>query len=145
MNSWSKRYLTPLGKITIIKTLLISQFNHLFISLPNPSTEFISNLNSLLYKFLWNDKPDKIRRDIVIKGYGDGGLKRIDINSFIISLKLSWIRRLIQSKSKCNKIIEKEINKQYLFNCGSDYINKCIPKLKKKFGKMFLDHTSLYR
>ena len=33
---WNRRYLTPLGKITVIKTLLLPKLNHLFISIPNP-------------------------------------------------------------------------------------------------------------
>ena len=32
LNSWRFRYLTPFGKITILKTLILSQFNHLFTS-----------------------------------------------------------------------------------------------------------------
>jgi hypothetical protein len=38
------RILTPIGRITVAKTLIIPKLNHLFISLPNPSQETISNL-----------------------------------------------------------------------------------------------------
>ena len=30
-NSWSKQVLTPLGKLAVIKTLIIPELNHLFI------------------------------------------------------------------------------------------------------------------
>lgn len=33
---WKRRILIPIEKITAIKTLLISQLNHLFTMLPNP-------------------------------------------------------------------------------------------------------------
>ena len=33
---WKCRYITPLGKITVIKSLLLPILNHLFISIPNP-------------------------------------------------------------------------------------------------------------
>ena len=33
---WNRRNLTPLGKITVIKSLLLSKLVHLFTSLPNP-------------------------------------------------------------------------------------------------------------
>ena len=36
ISRWNKRYLTPLGKIAIIKTFLLSKLNHLFLVLPNP-------------------------------------------------------------------------------------------------------------
>ncbi|MCU7951650.1 MAG: reverse transcriptase family protein, partial [gamma proteobacterium symbiont of Bathyaustriella thionipta] len=32
---WEKRSLSPIGKITVIKTLMLPVFNHLFMSLPN--------------------------------------------------------------------------------------------------------------
>ena len=60
--SWSKRSLTPFVKITVIKTLAIPKLIYLFMNLPNPRDKFLSDLNSLLYKFLWNGKSDTIKR-----------------------------------------------------------------------------------
>ena len=34
---WKRRYLTPLGKITVIRSILLPLLNHLFISIPNPN------------------------------------------------------------------------------------------------------------
>ena len=34
---WSKRKLTPFGRITVLKTIIISKLKHLFIALPNPT------------------------------------------------------------------------------------------------------------
>ena len=36
INYLNRKNLTPLDKITVIKSLLLSSLNHLFISLPNP-------------------------------------------------------------------------------------------------------------
>ena len=44
LNHWSKRKLTLLGRITIIKSLAVSKFVHLFISLPAPPNGLISEL-----------------------------------------------------------------------------------------------------
>ena len=62
INHWNKRYLTPLGKITVIKTFIMSKYIHLFSALPSPSKSHIQNLNKLLFTFLWDNKPDKIKR-----------------------------------------------------------------------------------
>ena len=43
---------------------------------------------------MWDGKPDKIKRTNIIKDYKDGGLKMIDIKTFINSLKASWIKRI---------------------------------------------------
>ena len=34
IKSWQYRILAPIGKIAVIKTLILSKFNHLFISVP---------------------------------------------------------------------------------------------------------------
>ena len=135
LESWKRRTLTPIGRIQVIKSLIISQFNHLFISLPNPEVTFISQLNQVLFNFLWNSKIDKVKRNTIIMNYSDGGLKMIDIVSFIDSLKLSWIRRLFQSTSKWQNVISTFVDINILSNCGREYIQICQNKSKNKFWK----------
>ena len=95
INKWIKRYLTPLGKVTVIKTFIMSGLNHLLLTLPNPNETFIKELNNILFKFLWSGKPDKINRNTVTLDKHLGGLKMVNMKDFITSLKLSWIRRLV--------------------------------------------------
>ena len=59
LNAWKRRYLTPLGKISVIKSLALSKLNHLFVSLPDPDTDTINLLNSMFFDFLWDGKNDK--------------------------------------------------------------------------------------
>ena len=37
LHVWHQKYLTPIAKIAVIKTLAISKLNHLFISVPSPN------------------------------------------------------------------------------------------------------------
>ena len=94
LSDWKRRILTPIGKISVIKTLIISQLNHLFLSLPNPSEFFLRNLNDILFKFIWNEKIDKIKRNIMTNDYYHCDLKMLDLHSFMMSLKSTWVRRL---------------------------------------------------
>ena len=94
---WNNRYLTPLGKITIVKTFLISKLIHLFTSLPTPSDEFIKKVETQIYQFLWDGKPDKIKRTQAIQHYKNAGLHMLDIKHVIKSLKISWFRRLVDN------------------------------------------------
>ena len=73
LTSWSKRILTPLGKLIVIKTLVIPKLNHLFIGLPNHSEDFIKTLQNMCFNFLWKNGPDKIKRAITTQGYEKGG------------------------------------------------------------------------
>ena len=79
IKQWNNRYLTPIGKITIIKTFLLSKLTHLFTSLPTPSDAFIKKIEQQIYQFLWDGKPDKIKRIQLIQQYKKAGLQMIDI------------------------------------------------------------------
>ena len=63
IKQWSNQYLTLLGKITLIKTLMISKLNHLFLSIPNPNENMLNQFISNIYNFLWDGKPNKVKRD----------------------------------------------------------------------------------
>ena len=52
-NSRSMRVLTPLGKLVVIKTLILPKLNHLFIGLPCPSVDFIKTLQNLCFIYLF--------------------------------------------------------------------------------------------
>ena len=123
-NIWSKRSLTPLGKIKVIKTFMISIFNHLFIALPNPSQTVINHINNILYSFLWNKKPNKIKTSVITKQYCEGGLKMVNLNAFIQALKLTWIRRLLLSDCKWQYLIKSEIEMEKLVAYNTKYIEK---------------------
>ena len=101
LTHWKQRYLTPLGKITVVKSLIIPKLNHLFISIPNPSDVFLKKISGILFKFIWDNKPDKISRVQITKEYLDGGLKMLNIDSFIKALKLTWLRRLLKQHRAC--------------------------------------------
>ena len=47
LEKWKKRLLTPLGRITVLKSLILPKFNHLFISLPSPPEKTLKEINSI--------------------------------------------------------------------------------------------------
>lgn len=104
MNQWKHRKLTPIGRLRIIKSLIIPKLNHLILSIPNPDTNLIKKLENDLYHFLWGCNMHKIKKNTVIQDYKYGGLKMIDYPAFIIALKSSWIKRLINSNAKKVKL-----------------------------------------
>ena len=74
LNTWRKRQITPMGNITVIKTLALSRLIYLFVNLPDPPDDFLHELNTLLFQFLWDGKQSKLSRKIVCQSYEDGGL-----------------------------------------------------------------------
>ena len=55
--------------------------------------ELVKELNRLLFQFLWKGK-DKVTRASTINDFENGGLRMIDMDSMIVSLRLAWLRRI---------------------------------------------------
>ena len=46
MKNWNRRNHTPLGRLTVLKTIFLPQLSPIFASLPNPSDSQLKNLES---------------------------------------------------------------------------------------------------
>ena len=134
MKHWSKRILTPFGRITVLKAIIISKLNHLFIALPNPDATKIDKLNKAFYHFIWQSKADKVKCGILVQGYNKGGQKMIELNEFIIALKASWIRRLVANDSKYKSLFKNiYTNVNNLINRGSAFAQETKRNCQNKF------------
>ena len=51
LDVWCKRKLSPFGKIAVIKSMAVSKIVHLLLCLPDPPSEFLKDLNAILFKF----------------------------------------------------------------------------------------------
>ena len=98
LGCWKLRRLSLLGKITVLKSLIASQLVYIFSPLETNHAA-IRDINVMFYNFLWNGKGDKIKRNIMINDYSEGGLKMIDIASFNRSLKATWIKKYLDKEN----------------------------------------------
>ena len=91
--------LSLFGRCLISKTLGLSQivYSASMLDIPNNYTFAIQ---SLLFQFLWKNKPDKIKRQVLYQDYGDGGLRVTNVEIMFKSLRLAWIQRLLKSDGK---------------------------------------------
>ena len=136
---WSRRSLTPYGKNIVIKTLAMSKINHLLLSLPSPPEIVLKNLQSVFYKFLWNNSRDRIKRKVSCKDYCEGGLRVIDIHVFNQSLKITWIRRLFSSENtKWSNLLQTQWPEYRNFTIfGIDLIKRNLAKLNEFWRDVF--------
>ena len=131
---WSKRILTPYGRITVVKSLALAKINHLLLALPNPSEKIVTELNTLFFRFIWNGSIDRVKRDISIKKYSEGGLKTVKVEHFMDALKISWIRRFFTSDAKWKHLLlflHKDL--QDFANFGPDFIKNKLRLIHNKF------------
>ena len=119
LHQWSKRNLSLFGKIEVIKTYILSKivFNATVLEVP---TDIVHQLKTLLHYFLWG-KRDRVKRKNIIRHRNEGGLSMVDIDSFLLSLKASWISRLRTTNGKWADIFYWYVKSTHL---PQDYIWK---------------------
>ena len=69
---WLKRQITPLGRVAVLKSLILSKIIHLWILLPNPPDSLVDALQKTVFQFEWNRKQDRISRKVTVKNYCKG-------------------------------------------------------------------------
>ena len=130
LSKWSKRGLTTLGKILIVKTFGISQIIYLLQSMTLEKSDF-KLLNEILYKFIWNKHfraakaPERVKREIINLKLSLGGYGMLDVEALDKGLKLRALGRLFVTEHPALKLVKNKI----------DFGDFFFPKLNKKIDK----------
>lgn len=135
---WMKRLITPLGRVAVLKSLIVSKLVYLWILLPNPPELWINKFQKLCFQFVWNKKQDRIARKISMKEVKSGGLGIPDLHTYIASLKIMWIRKLRTSSHKWITIAKSNFPFLNNLQCyGPNYV--CIRAKNKTFWLQVYD------
>lgn len=123
LNIWRMRHLTILGRIAIVKNLAIAKLVYCS-SVLNVPTEFVKEVNSNIFSFVWNFKPDKIKRKTLIGPVCKGGLNMVNFEDVVKSLKITWVNRYCESAGShwCARLdsLLTKVGGAFLFQCNYD-------------------------
>jgi len=100
MQLWSKRNLSLAGRICVLKSLIISKLIYNVICLPSPGGAKLKEIQNLFYSFVWNNKPERIPRKVLIGNYENGGYRMPDITIQTNALKCVWIKNMVNMEGK---------------------------------------------
>ena len=101
IKNWKNRNLTLMGKITLIKSLLSSQFAYVMQITFLPDS-VLKHLNTLFFKFLWSTSntgvetrvTERVKRSTMVLDLDEGGLNMINMCAIQKTLAFKWISRL---------------------------------------------------
>ena len=71
----------------------------------NTSSQFISIINEIQQRLIWNKKRPKVKHLTLISSYEEGGYKDVDIATQFNALKMIWLRRLLDNNYHTWKLI----------------------------------------
>jgi predicted DNA-binding antitoxin AbrB/MazE fold protein len=92
---WGQRDLSVIGRILVFKSLAFSKIIYQCNNLAVPE-DFLKQLNQVAFQFIWSHKPEKVKRTVVVANYENGGLKMLDVVSFVEAQKVMWVKRLLK-------------------------------------------------
>ena len=96
LHTLGDRGLTLAGRILIFKSMALSKAVYTS-TMVSPPKQFIDLLSSIKQNFIWNGCHPKIKHSTLVGEYAEGGYKDVDIQSQLESLKIIWIRRLLDN------------------------------------------------
>ena len=91
---WSSRNISPIGRITIFKCLVLSKIIHVLQSLHSPSNDHIKEIEKMAVQFIWRNKRHQVNKNILCYKFSSGGLDMINLKTFDYSLKIAWVNKL---------------------------------------------------
>ena len=91
---WSSISLTLFGKILVAESLGLSNLIHI---MSNSSIKLatLQNIQKIVNRFIWSNKPAKIKHMTLKADYSNGGLRSPDILDMYKSHRLAWIPRIL--------------------------------------------------
>ena len=92
---------------------------HILTVLPNPPVQVMKETKEIFYKYLLNGKPDKIKRNVIMNNYEEGGLNLPHIESFCKAVKMSLFQKLLDPINMSPSII---LLLSYIGKYGGDKI-----------------------
>ena len=97
LNMWRCRDLTIFGKVLLIKTFALSHILHITSVLDTPD-EFIKEFEQIIYKFLWNGKQYKVKKNVCIQNKNMGGIGMISLKEIIKTQRIKLIKDYFNDK-----------------------------------------------
>jgi hypothetical protein len=94
MNYWSRFGLSMLGKITIIKTLVLPHINFVGCILEPPGN-WLGKVQEKIKKFVMGK--DQIAKERIYLPVRSGGIGMIDLRTFLTAQRAGWVKKALAS------------------------------------------------
>merc|ERR1711936_1291252 len=164
IGSWVRYGLTFQGRITVAKTLLLSQYTYIATILDSNNKNLPDKIQTQINLFVYQNKVGVknhqnpktwMPEDIYHGGKAIGGFRMIKISDFFQSLRLAWIRRYtIGSEEPLNdhwcdildQILEvTKTQRIQILNRGSEFLTKKVQKYYPCLTELLLTLQSLQK
>ena len=86
-NEWHLHNIEMIERIIIVKTFILSKLWYVARFLIFNKKQ-INRINRIIFKFIWNNRTELIKRNAIIRDYGNGGLKMVHVDSKLNAIQI---------------------------------------------------------
>ena len=97
MDQWLQRQLTIKGRITVVKSLIVSQMMYIMAAMIIDK-KHLTRIQGNIMKFIWRGRPPKVAKNTLSMEVEKGGLKVPDLISINASSRVAWIGRIARQQ-----------------------------------------------
>ena len=126
---WSARGLLSIRQGDNNQIFLIPKNIYVCSIIPTHN-KLLKELNKIMFKFLWKGVYEVTRASVINK-YEEGGLRMVDLECMVKSLRLAWLKRIFSGtngtwKSYLQHILS-SVGGLFFFNCNYNISDYTIP------------------
>ena len=70
----------------------------------------LKEIEKMFYSFIWNNKPDKVKRADAELPCAYGGLSMVSVKQFWQSFKFSWFKRIVNTQAFWPTILQQNLS-----------------------------------
>ena len=86
-----------IGCIQVIKTFILSQFLYVMSAITVPE-KYVSEINMMMWSYIWQNKRSKIKSSIMCKPKEKGGLNAPDFQEMVAVSNIRWMKKYVVSQ-----------------------------------------------
>ena len=146
-NLYKRFHLSIIGKVTVVKTLLLPKLVYLLTVLPTPEKKIVCRIEEIISEFLWDGKA-RVARSFLENNIDEGGLKLTNIKLFNCALKLTWVKRLLENNGNWQTLFNLNFNcmhKKLCFELDVESLKHMQNKVSNMFWKDVIEAWVEYK
>ena len=142
LSVWKKRNLTLFGKSYVVKSLGVSTLLFAFKVLNVPEN-VLKAVNKIIWDFIWDGKPDKVKREVCTRQTIFGGLGVPNVKNILCAQRLLFLGNVFSGGNEHWKLLPRYFLKVYnnnrtgILQLDTPIDEYCIPPFYKTCLKMW--------
>lgn len=143
---WSQRNLSIKGRITVAKSLIVSQLLYAMMA-TRIEEKMLTAIQGHIMKFLWRGRPPKVSRKTLTMDIKKGGLKAPDLILVNRAARIAWIGRMIrESEVSYSEVLHIRLRVNLNILVKADFDEKWIAnrKVPQFYKEMLLWYKKLH-